>query len=50
MSWAQFHNHLGFLCCPGRMCGLSLRKLGQGNLKLLVGNGFGTFDPGDLDL
>ena len=39
------------------MCGLSsgsegpkLRKLGQGVLELLNGNGFETFDPGDLDL
>ena len=22
---------IGFLCCPGRMCGPSLRKVGQGN-------------------
>ena len=39
-----------FLCCPGRMCGPILRKVGQGVLELLIGNSFGTFDPGDLDL
>ena len=27
-----------FLCCPGQMCGQSLRKVDQGNLKLLIGN------------
>ena len=27
-----------------------MRKLGQGVLELLIGNSFGTFDPGDLDL
>jgi len=24
---------IGFLCCPGQMCGPSLRKIGQGVLK-----------------
>jgi len=38
---------LGFLCYPG---GLSLRRVGQSVLELLIRNGFGTFDPGDLDL
>jgi len=38
------------LVTPGLICGPSLRKVGQGVLKLLNGNGFGTFDPGDLDL
>ena len=28
----------GFLCCPGRMCGQTLRKVGQGVLKLLIRN------------
>ena len=32
------------------LCEESLRKVGQGILELLIGNGFGTFDPGDLDL
>ena len=41
---------IGFLCCPRWMCGPCLRKLGQGVLELLIGNSFGTFDPGDLDL
>ena len=27
-----------FLCCPGRMCGPSLGKVGQGVLELLIGN------------
>ena len=40
---------IGFLCHPGWMCGPSLRRVGQGILELLNGNGFGTFDPGDLD-
>jgi len=32
------------------MCGQSLRKVGrQGVLELLIWNGFGTFDSGDLD-
>jgi len=31
------------------MCGPSLRKVGQGVIELLIGNGFGTFDPGDFD-
>jgi len=29
---------IGFLCYPGQMCGPSLRKAGQGVLKLLIGN------------
>jgi len=29
---------IGFLCCPGRMCGPSLGKIGQGVLELLIGN------------
>ena len=41
---------IGFLCYPGGMCGQSLRKVGQGILKSLNGNSFGTFDPGDLEL
>ena len=41
---------IGSMCCPGQMCGPSLRKIGQGVLKLLVGNGFGTFYCCDLDL
>jgi len=32
------------------MSGPSLRKVGQGVLKLFIGNSFDTFDPGDLDL
>ena len=36
---------IGFLCYTGWMCGLSLRKVGQGILQLLIGNGFGRFDP-----
>ena len=35
---------------PSWMCGPSLMKVGQGILELLNVNGFGTFDPGDLDL
>jgi len=35
---------IGFLCYPGWMCGISLRKAGQGVLQLLIGNGFDTFD------
>ena len=38
---------IGFLCYPEWMCVLSLRKVGQGGLELLIGNVFGTFD---LDL
>jgi len=41
---------IGFLCYPGWMCGLSLRKVGQGILELLIGYVFGTFDLSDLDL
>ena len=29
---------LAFLCCPGRVCGPSLRKVGEGVLQLLIGN------------
>jgi len=29
---------LGFFCFPGWTCGLSLRKVGQGVLMLLIGN------------
>jgi len=29
---------LGFLCCPGQMCKPSLRKVGQGVLKSLMGS------------
>ena len=32
----------------GLLCGPSLRRVGQGILELLIGNGFDTFDPGDL--
>jgi len=31
------------------MCGPRFRKVGQGVLELLVGNGFDTLDPGDLN-
>ena len=31
-------NTIGILCYPGWMCGLSLRKVGQGVLELLIGN------------
>ena len=31
-------------------CGLSLRRVGQSVLELLIGKGFDTFDPGDLYL
>ena len=41
---------IGFLCCPGRMCGPSLRKVGQDVLKVLIVNRFGTFDTSDLYL
>ena len=41
---------LWFLCCIGWICGPSMRRVGQCVLELLIGNGFGTFDPGDLDL
>ena len=34
----------------GWMCGLSLRKVGEGVLELLIGKGFGTFDLSDLAL
>jgi len=30
--------------------GPSMRKVSQGVLELLIGNGFGTFDSGDLYL
>ena len=33
-----FDPKIGFLCCPGWMCGPSLRKVGQGVLELLIGN------------
>ena len=36
---------IGFLCYPGWMCGPSLRRVGQGVLELLIGNGFRTIDP-----
>ena len=30
---------IGFLCCPGQMCGQSLREfVGRGVLELLIGN------------
>ena len=43
---------IGFLFCQGSIFGQSLRKVGQGVLELLIGNGFGTFefDPGVLGL
>ena len=34
----------------GRLCRPSLRRVGQGILELLIGNGFDTFDPGDDDI
>ena len=43
-------NSKAIYCCQWRMCGKGLRKLGHGVLELLVGNGCGIFDPGDLDL
>ena len=39
---------IGFLPYPGWMCGPCLRKVDQGILHLLIENGFGTFDHGDL--
>ena len=39
-----------FLCYPWWIYGPSLRKVGQGLLQLLIGNSFGIFDNGDLDL
>jgi len=41
---------IGFLYYPGWVCGPSLKKVGQGVHELLIGNSFGTFDPGDHDL
>jgi len=41
---------IGFLRYPGWISGPSSRSVGQGILELLKGNGFETFDPGDLDL
>ena len=41
---------IGFICNPGWMCGPGIRKVGQGVLELLIGNVFGTFDHGDLDI
>ena len=41
---------IGFLRHPGWMSGPSLMRVGKGFLELLIGNGFGTFDPGDIDL
>ena len=32
------------------MCGPRLWRVGKGVLELLISNGSGTFDPGDLDL
>ena len=41
---------IGFICYPGRMCSPSLRIVGHGDLKYLIGNVFCTFDPNDPDL
>jgi len=38
----------GFLCCPGRMCGPSLRKVGQDVLELLIGNEKVTDGPTEM--
>ena len=35
---------------PGWMCGPSFKMVGEGVVELLIGNGFCTFDPCDLDL
>ena len=40
--WPLTPKSMGFICCPGRMCGHSLRKVGQGILELLIGNEKGT--------
>ena len=48
--WPLTPKSIGFLCYPGQMCGPSFRSVDQGIHKLLIGNGFGTFDPGDLGL
>ena len=36
--WPSDPKSIGFLCCPVRMCGPSLRKVGQGFLELLIRN------------
>ena len=36
--WPLTPKSIGFLCCPGRMCGPSLRKVGRGVFELLIGN------------
>jgi len=41
---------IGYLCYRGWMCKLSLRRVGQCILELLIGNVFCTIDPNDLDL
>ena len=41
---------IGFLCYPEWMCEPRLMKVGKGIPELLIGNGFGTFNPTDLDL
>jgi len=37
-QWPLTPKCIGFFCCPGRMCGQSLRKVGQGVLELLIRN------------
>ena len=34
----QWPTSIGLLCCPGRMCGPNLMKVGQGLFELLIGN------------
>jgi len=36
---------IGFICYPGRICGPSLRMVGQGDQVFFIGNSFSTFDP-----
>ena len=48
--WPLTPKSIGFLYYPDRMYGPRIRKVDEGILELLVGNGFGTFDNSDLDL
>jgi len=45
--WPLTPKSIGFLCYPGWMCGLSLRKVGQGILELQIETVLAhlTFDP-----